>query len=216
MPKALHLTDNFTLLKQFKSIKHYRYKYLESNPVKNENLLVCLHGYGQLVEYFSKKFKSIEKSHSLLFPEGMHRFYLSGTSGRVGASWMTKEDRLMDIYDNMHWLAHLIQEIVNQKKYQQITLLGFSQGGATAYRLYQHMPKNYFNKLIVWGNDFPNDLEEKNIYSSCLYVLGNKDQFIQGSRAEEISNQYQTNGFEIINYDGNHDIDANTLMKIMA
>ena len=30
-------------------------------------------------------------------PEGLSRFYLEGFSGKVGATWMTREDRLNDI-----------------------------------------------------------------------------------------------------------------------
>ena len=57
-----------------------------------------LHGYGQLARYFIKKFTKLPaKGIHVTAPEGLHRFYLEGSSGRVGASWMTKEDRETDI-----------------------------------------------------------------------------------------------------------------------
>jgi hypothetical protein len=60
---------------------------------KAKYLLIALHGYGQLSSYFGKKFEDLPNEFFIVIPEGMHRFYLDGTSGRVGASWMTKEAR---------------------------------------------------------------------------------------------------------------------------
>ena len=66
------------------------------------NIWLALHGYGQLVEYFKRHFVPLSQdTRAFLFPQGPHKFYLQGTEGRVGASWMTKEDRLIDI-DNQH------------------------------------------------------------------------------------------------------------------
>ncbi len=81
--------------------KHFRY-HLSENYSSKRKLLIALHGYGQLAQYFAKKFDQLPKEYALLVPEGMHRFYLDGNSGRVGASWMTKEGREMDIDDNLH------------------------------------------------------------------------------------------------------------------
>ena len=216
VPKVLLLTRNIRPLKHFKSTKHYRFKYIQAKTKQAENLLVSLHGYGQLIEYFSKKFTSLTEHYSLLFPEGMHRFYLNGTAGRVGASWMTKEDRQLDINDNMHWLSELIKEVKRKQRYRNIVLLGFSQGGATAFRLYHHLPEQFFSKLIIWANDFPKDIQNKTIYSPSIYVLGDQDEFIHGERATEIVAQYKENGFKICSYEGTHTIHEQSLQEILS
>src|SRR5689334_7771778 len=71
-----------------------------------------LHGYGQLAQYFLRKFRILEKYNiCVIAPEGLSRFYLENitspsgrNSDRVGATWMTKENRLMDIE---HYIQYL-------------------------------------------------------------------------------------------------------------
>ena len=66
-----------------KSVKTFRYETLneEKSPKK---IIYALHGYGQLSKYFIRKFESISDDYLIVAPEGMHRFYKNGNSGRVG------------------------------------------------------------------------------------------------------------------------------------
>ena len=146
----------------------------------------------------------------------MHRFYLKGNSGRVGASWMTREDRMCDINDNMNWLSELIFELKNEYKFHQIYLFGFSQGGATALRLYHYLPQMFFSKLIIWANDFPEDMRDKKMYGQRFYVLGDQDEYIFGERGNEIIAQYREKGFKICNFQGSHKIHYQSLQEILS
>ena len=75
------------------------------NLADGKHLLIALHGYGYLAKYFINKFKELDlDKYVILCPEGLSRFYQSGTEGRVGASWMTKEDRQTDIEDYVNYL----------------------------------------------------------------------------------------------------------------
>ena len=57
------------------------------NPRSARHLLVVVHGYAQLPEFFIRKFAFLEeRGVYIVAPEGLHRFYCQGTSGRVGAS----------------------------------------------------------------------------------------------------------------------------------
>jgi hypothetical protein len=89
------------MIEKIQSQRTYRYA-VSGNPTA-KNLLYVLHGYGHLAPYFIRKFNSLEDSF-IVAPEGMYRFYLYGSSGRVGACWMTKEERLDDALDfySMH------------------------------------------------------------------------------------------------------------------
>lgn len=104
-------------------------------PAQAIGTLYALHGYGQLGEYFIRKFhNAAEAGWHVVVPEGGHRFYLKGTEGRVGASWMTKEDRLSDIEDYVAFLDQLKRRIDGMDANGPHILLGFSQGVATALR----------------------------------------------------------------------------------
>src|SRR5437867_13104092 len=78
--------------------------------------LVC-HGYGQLASRFLERFRPLEaERRCIVAPEGLSRFYLTDSPAerRVGASWMTREDRLHEIDDYVHYLDALHTKVVAQ------------------------------------------------------------------------------------------------------
>src|ERR1051325_8249497 len=94
---------------------------------------VC-HGYAQLASYFIKNFEPLNNGDNMIVaPEGLHRFYWQGYSGRVVASWMTKEDRLDDINDYVNFLDEVHNDVMKEFKGKKVkvNVLGFSQGVAT-------------------------------------------------------------------------------------
>ena len=88
-----------------------------------------------MAKFFIRKFKHLtEHDYTIIAAEGLHRFYLEGTRGRVGASWMTNENRENDIQNYLAYLNQMHQDISAEKDWKEITVLGFSQGVATAFR----------------------------------------------------------------------------------
>lgn len=198
--------------------KTYRY-YTHGNPEKASKLLYVLHGYGQLAEYFIRKFHFLSDDYFIVAPEGMHRFYTKGTSGRVGASWMTSADREMDIKDNINWLNQLDAEINTKYAIKEKILLGFSQGGSTAIR--QHFYGAFqANHLVIWAGSFPPEMETQ--IENCeigthsrYFVLGEKDEFCFGEEQSKAIALFNTKGFSSIRYEGNHDIESSVLLNLL-
>jgi predicted esterase len=196
--------------------KTFRYEVFNESE-KVDTVLYVLHGYGQLVKYFIKKFQSLPENIMIVAPEGMHRFYLRGSSGRVGASWMTKEIREVDINDNMKWLDALETQISEERTIKHRILLGFSQGGSTAAR-WNILGNTHFNSMIIWASDFPPELKERinEIGDQRLYFcIGTNDEFYDEEGQKTLINFYKNSGFEISNYLGPHDIDKQTLERII-
>jgi predicted esterase len=194
--------------------KHFRY-FLSEGYEGKKKLLIALHGYGQLAFYFAKKFESIPNDYALLVPEGMHRFYLQGSSGRVGASWMTKEARETDIQDNLSYLNQLLSQVMEKHVFDEISLLGFSQGGATAARWFYQGPKR-FDQFILWASVFPPDIEKpENMEANCHFVLGKNDPYYDTVAQEKECAYYSEIGYQIHRFDGKHDIDAETLKQLI-
>src|SRR6266498_2098347 len=99
---------------------------------------VC-HGYGQLAARFLEKFRALDDGRRyLVAPEGLSRFYLSESPAerRVGASWMTREDRLTEIEDYLQYLDAVYADIFGWLDRTRVTVhaLGFSQGASTVSR----------------------------------------------------------------------------------
>ena len=187
------------------------------NMEKARYLLICLHGYGQLPAYFGRKFEGVDQDYFVVIPEGLHRFYLEGSSGRVGASWMTKEAREQDIQDNMNYLKQLLDNLTCKKSFEKIILLGFSQGGATATRFYVN--QSNIDHLILWACVFPPDLhieEEINFEPNKNYfVLGSEDQYFNEIEQKKTINFYRKMNFYITQYAGNHTINTSVLNDLL-
>src|SRR6266704_2680299 len=80
------------------------------HPSDARELWFVCHGYGQLASRFLERFHSLESQRRcIVAPEGLSRFYLTEhpTERRVGASWMTREDRLHEIDDYVRYLDAL-------------------------------------------------------------------------------------------------------------
>ncbi len=200
-----------------KQEKTFRYQILNDLP-QAKIVLYILHGYGQLAHYFIQKFKEVDNNILIVAPEGMHRFYLQGTSGRVGASWMTKEAREIDIQDNLNYLNKIDTIISNKYPIEKRLLLGFSQGGATALR-WKMNQKTHFDSIIIWGSDFPREHEwpEKfTLEKTNYFLVGNEDEFFNDETRSKLTEYYLSLGFNIEVYNGNHDIEPKTLLKLLT
>lgn len=201
---------------ELKHFKTFRYETLNEES-KGDTVLYVLHGYGQLAKFFIKKFQSLDKTLLIVAPEGMHRFYKNGNSGRVGASWMTKESRHTDIDDNIDWLTQLDKLITEKFEINKRILLGFSQGGATAIR-WKWEDRVIFDSTIIWASDFPPDLNESTKFkseSNNHFVLGTNDQFFDNQVQSNLIEVYNSIGFKISTYLGQHDIEEDTLNKVI-
>lgn len=193
----------------FQHPKTFRAEIIQSSSKK---VLFALHGYGQLSKFFIRRFDQLQDEFTIVAPEGMHRFYRNGTSGRVGASWMTKEMRLTDIDDNVSWLSALRNQVEQSNESEYSALLGFSQGGSTAIR-WAKRSQQPFSKVIIWGADFPpEEIGQGRINAGeLIYVIGTKDEFFDDERRISTIETFINEGFTIVEYSGGHDIDTDTL-----
>ena len=195
------------------------------NPGNNTSIVwVVLHGYGMLSEFFIQKFKKLENKNTLILaPEALNRFYIDTNYGRVGASWMTKDERQDDIKENIKYLNSLMDQIIKEIGHNRfkINVLGFSQGGATACRwLFKSGLK--FENLIMWAGDIPKDtLTEENRLKwndmNTHLVMGKKDELInQEMKAKflKLVTEYKLD-YKLTLYDGDHRIYPDVLMELI-
>ncbi|MEQ9468210.1 MAG: phospholipase, partial [Ekhidna sp.] len=73
----------------------------------------------------------------------------------MGASWMTKEDRLTEIENQYSYIDGVLKEVGDISD-KQLIYFGFSQGTATMGRYAAHA-KIPFQKMIIWAGTFPPD-----------------------------------------------------------
>ncbi|MBI2615262.1 MAG: phospholipase [Gemmatimonadetes bacterium] len=188
--------------------------------------LVC-HGYGQLARFFLRRFAPLDDGTRLIVaPEGMSRFYLSDPGGshakaRVGATWMTREDRLTEIQDYVAYLDAVYQRVVTGVPHTiRRFALGFSQGVATACR-WAALGAAGVDDLILWAERVPPDLDlagtaERLRRMRITLVTGATDPAVPPGASAEERDRLAQHGIpsEMLTFPGGHELDADTLRAI--
>lgn len=201
-----------------------RYEVLGKASEAIEEVWFVCHGHGQLAKYFIKKFECINDGKTLIVaPEGLFRYYLQGFTGRVGATWMTKEDRLSDIDNYLVYLSAVMEKVKQGLSPSvKTTLFGFSQGAATISR-FATQTNVAFDRLILWAGIFPPDLpplESTRRLSDkqTFLVFGNQDKFATPERIaeqENIAEQIKVTP-ERITFEGEHELYENVILQIRS
>jgi len=221
---ADHLWSAFFIMAELKITTNFTASYYTNDVPLNDagQLWFVFHGYGQLAGYFINKFHILTKNHiRVVAPQGLSKFYLDEQHNRVGASWMTKENRLDDIENYIRYINHIYSKEVEGYKNIKITLLGFSQGAATVSRWLSagNIP---FERLILWAGLFPPDLDfvvskDKLKDKKVVFVVGDDDPYINDARFMEfnlLSKELEINP-EIVRFKGVHNIDTETLTRMI-
>jgi predicted esterase len=208
----------------------YKARYFTLGDVtRAEKVWLVLHGYGQLAPYFLKKFSSLEKRGiAVIAPEGLSRFYLEDVASRaqsgnnrVGATWMTREGRTVDIKNYLAYLDSICEAEFKSSHSRQLTVLGFSQGAATASRWALHSSFQ-IDRLILWAGILPPDMDfataaDRFKKQKIVVVSGKQDPFLTDAKTMEmtaISHRLGINP-DIIQFNGGHELDAETLQTLV-
>ncbi len=183
---------------------------------------VC-HGYGQLAHRFLRRFEGLEGADRwIVAPEGLSRFYVHGSHGVVGASWMTREDRDAEIEDYLGYLDALYANLLpSSGAATRIVLLGFSQGCAAASRWAARGVVRPA-RLVLWGEIQAYDLTDTDYArlreqgTEVLLVVGREDPYVSAAAVERAAQELGDRGLsvEIVPFDGGHDIDGPALMRV--
>jgi len=116
--------------------KTARWFHIGASPKSCSHIIIVLHGYAHHPAYMLGGISELAEGSDTLCvcaPEGLSRFYIKGFDGRVGASWMTRDDRQQDITDQISYLESWWASLGISPE-TKVTLAGFSQGVATACR----------------------------------------------------------------------------------
>lgn len=190
---------------------------------------VVLHGYGQLAESFSRHFTGTVSSHRLVVaPEALSRFYVDSdvsahARSRIGASWMTREDRLAEISDYVGFLDSVWARVGEGLDVASVNLgiLGFSQGAATACR-WAALGGSTVRRLVLWGGSVPDDLPLDRLRdrlggTPLALVVGDSDRFSNATRLAAQMERLRENGVPatLTTFAGGHRIEAAVLDQVL-
>ena len=206
-------------------VKRARYYTIGSADQVSDIWIVC-HGYGQLAARFITAFQCIaEHGRLIVAPEALHRFYRDpppapAASRRVGATWMTREDRENDIADYVDYLDLLISEIVSRAPSARLHVLGFSQGSATVLRWAANASR-VPDHIILWAGEVPQDVDWT---AAARKLAKTRIDVVRGSRddltsEEGLSRNLRTLSevaleYHVHQFNGGHHMDEATLVRL--
>ena len=213
--------------------KTARYAVMGSFDAKLSEVWIVCHGHGQLAGRFLSRFTPLEREDRLFIaPEGLSRYYLDsagvhGPESPVGATWMTREDREVEIADQARYLGLVYKEVFERVDRAAVRLwvLGFSQGVATVARWLSGAARVTItaDRVVFWAGMLPPELEASGALALAArapvtMVVGSADEFVtptvvatQEAALRELGVPFKTQHFE-----GGHDLSDSALMELTA
>jgi predicted esterase len=208
-----------------------------SGPVRQ--VWFACHGYGQLAAGFAADLGALaDPARLIVVPEALSRFYLGGATGRhgpdakIGASWMTREDRLAEIDDQVAYLDALYERVFADVRREAVACvaLGFSQGASVVSR-WLARGRARLDRVVLWGGMLPPELLAGEAAGGesggdegaarlrgvpLTFVLGTRDQFAPEAAIEAHERQIQRLGltYRIVRFTGGHRLDDATLRDL--
>jgi predicted esterase len=152
------------------------------DPATATEAWLLLHGYGMLAQGILHWFRTAERAGRLLIaPEALSRFYLEEKGiRRVGASWMTREDRDNDLADQQAYLDRVVTEIAG--RIPRLQVHGFSQGVAAGARWVVRGVRPVA-RLVCWGGTVPPEVSPDSLTRALggapvRFAVGDRDRWV--------------------------------------
>lgn len=191
------------------------------DPTKARAIWIVLHGYGHLARYFLTKFEGLEEGVAIVAPEALNRFYLDEAHNRVGATWMTREDRENEITDQLGYLDALVKELRGERTEVPIHVLGFSQGVATACR-WSLLGKTELDRLVLWAGSLPPEPSFAELRTAWAHltvevVLGSEDPFAGEKELQSTTARLEAAGvlYRLHRFTGGHALEPVLLGRLI-
>ena len=225
------MSDDANVTEHHIAVRRTARYYTLGNAVGDiRDLWIACHGYGQLALPFLTSMAKIAAPDRLIVaPEAFSRFYVDRTSmtteppPKVGASWMTREDRDVEIADQVVYLESLLADLrTSVGQDVRLRLLGFSQGVATVCRWVARGTVRP-NALILWAGSFPPDIDLSSFSQRVAgvrvtMVFGSRDQLTPIAAAEAQLERLTGAGIDatMVSFDGGHRLDDTTLLSLSS
>ncbi|MGV3707202.1 MAG: alpha/beta hydrolase [Gemmatimonas sp.] len=215
------------------TVRTARYFTTGASVSDTQHVWFVLHGYAQLAQRFLRHFSGIIPAGTrIVAPEALSRFYLELPRAdrkhmeRVGAAWMTREDRESDIADTRAWLDSVYRSVLDEivtatGKAPTVTVLAFSQSVAITMRWISGGVVQP-SRVIMWAGSLATDVDPAALRSGLndaevVLVAGDRDQFMTEKARHSIRAQWDALDVRVreVLYEGVHELDPATLAGLL-
>jgi predicted esterase len=121
---------------------------------------------------------------TLVAVQALHRVY-RGRSDETVASWMTRQDRDEMIADNIAYVNAVVEELGVDSRATPIACMGFSQGGAMAFRAGAHGGFTCAGIVSVGADVPPDVIEDREAkIPAALVMRGARDEWLTAAKLD--------------------------------
>lgn len=188
-----------------------------------KNVWFVLHGLGFLSKFFINYFRDLPQHENyIIAPQAPSKYYLNSKYTRVGASWLTKENRELETENNIEYLDG-IYRAENIPPNCRLIVLGFSQGVSIAAR-WVAKSKIPCKELVLYAGGIPEELTAEDfdflipLNTKIKIVLGTQDEFLTRERLKKerikIAALFNDRA-EYITFDGRHEVDVQVINDLL-
>jgi predicted esterase len=163
----------------------------------------------------------------ILAPEALNRFYLDppvpggapAAERRVGTTWMTREDRDAEIADYVAYLDQVCADLAPRA--ERVTVLGFSQGVATACR-WIASGRTPVTRLIAWAGQLAPDVDVRVLAARVAQpldvVVGDADEYAAARALDSELARLDEAGvtYRLTRFAGGHRMDKSALLTFTS
>ena len=197
------------------------YSTLNTITAQTKNVWIACHGLGYLSKYFMRYFTTLSKEENyVICPQAPSKYYQGSDFRYVGASWLTKENTILETENVLNYLDALYQNEKSAFAEKRIILMGYSQGVSVVMRW---MSKRNIkcDDLIIHSGSIPKELkptdfdEHRNINVHLVY--GNKDEYINDEKIKmqlNFAKNLFPNQLNVYEFDGKHEVNSAILKQI--
>ncbi len=200
--------------------KEIRYTTTKSYTTLNQlgertrNIWVVLHGIGYLSRYFLKYFDELPAEENyIIAPQAPSKYYLNGEYRHVGASWLTKENTILETKNVLSYLDAVL-EAEQFPKECELIVFGFSQGVSIAARWVAQRQLRC-QQLVLYAGGMPKELVPTDFDfltaqgTTVTVIVGDRDEYLSGERrkseAERIEKLFHGRAKQLL-FKGGHEI----------
>jgi len=185
-----------------------------------QNVWIVFHGIGYLSRFFISYFSSLNAEENyIICPQAPAKYYKDTNYRKVGASWLTKENTIIDTENVLNYIDAII-ETEKIPKNINIIVLGYSQGVSIASR-WLAKRKHVCNKLILISGVFPKEICSEDFEHlpnlKVSHTVGSNDPIFEKTNVKKQENHMLTifPKIEYINHNGGHKMDVKLLNKYL-
>lgn len=191
------------------------------DPAQAKEIWFVLHGFGQLAGSFIATFDAAARPDRLIVaPEALNHYYTDHRAKKVGATWMTSEDRETEIADYVRYLDRVGETFGSRAPGARIEIHGFSQGSATAAR-WLALGAVRPARMVLWGGEIPPDpplesYRDRLNAADLTLVLGDRDEYISQDRVDREAERLDAAGvsYTLHRFAGGHVVDPEVLQRL--